>query len=170
MPDTMIDDLIAARGSKPDAWDLIRDDPKLARARHKLSLEEIRTIIKHARATGPIWPDFVAPVKYENASIDWTDPSLPDFRKIWETARSCGYAVGLHGSMKRDCDLIAVPWVENATGPEMLIVRLCEALNAREVGPREPKPHGRVAVNLQVDGWVKLIDMSICPTKAPSNG
>jgi hypothetical protein len=152
-----------------DAWDLIRDDPELAAARRKLSLHEIRTIIKHARATGPAWPDFVAPVKYENASIDWTDPRLPDFRKIWEVAREHGYAVGLHGSMRRDCDLIAVPWTEEATDPEALIQALCTALNAKEIGKREPKPLGRLAVNLQVDGWVKLIDLSITPSNGTAN-
>lgn len=33
-----------------DAWDLIRDDHELDRARRLLSLHEIRTILKHAAA------------------------------------------------------------------------------------------------------------------------
>lgn len=108
-----------------------------------------------------IWPDFIAPPKYENPAPEWTDPALPDFRLIWNVARECGYSVGLHGSMKRDCDLIAVPWTEAPEPPQTLIDSLCKALNAREVGDREPKPFGRLAVNLQIDGWFKLIDLSI---------
>lgn len=163
---TPLDLAAIEKAAKVDAWDLIRDDPELAAARRKLSLHEIRTIIKHARATGPVWPDFVAPVKYEDASVDWTDPRLPDFRAIWKIAKECGYSVGLHGSMKRDCDLIAVPWVADAQSPENLIAALCTGLNAREVGDRETKPLGRIACNLQIDGWVKLIDLSVIDQSA----
>lgn len=107
------------------------------------------------------WPDFAAPAKYDNPAKGWTDPKLPDFRLIWNVARECGYSVGLHGSMKRDVDLIAAPWVEGARPPEQLIAALCSALKAREVGPREDKPFGRLAVSLQIDGWFRVIDLSI---------
>lgn len=33
-----------------DVWDAIRDDPKLARARKLLSMDELRTICRHAWA------------------------------------------------------------------------------------------------------------------------
>jgi hypothetical protein len=35
---------------KPDAWDRIMADPKLDRARSKLSIHDLRTIIGHVRA------------------------------------------------------------------------------------------------------------------------
>lgn len=114
-----------------------------------------------AGAASRAWPDFMAPPQYVDPAPGWTDPALPDFRAIWSAARQVGYAVGLHGSMKRDCDLIAVPWIADPKSPEELIDAICDALKAREVGPREPKPDGRLAVNIQVDGWVKLIDLSI---------
>jgi hypothetical protein len=63
--------------------------------------------------------------------------------------------------MKRDCDLIAVPWIANARPVADLIAAICAAINAREVGEIEQKPQGRVAITLQVDGWVKPIDLSI---------
>lgn len=109
------------------------------------------------------WPDFDAPSEYEVVPVGWTDPRLPDFRVIWGVAREHGYAVGLHGSMKRDCDLIAVPWVEGASEADALVLGLTLALNAEMVGEPQDKPHGRIAVSLQVDGWVKLIDLSIIP-------
>lgn len=164
--------LVAAPNSD-DAWARILADTQLDRARSKLSIHELRLIIKHAQLyaspSAPasdaqmvkVWPDFDAPPKYDHPAEGWTDPRLPDFRAIWAAARRCGWAIGLHGSMKRDCDLIAVPWAENASPPEGLIEELCKALNATEVGTREAKPLSRVAINLQVDGWVKLIDLSI---------
>lgn len=111
----------------------------------------------------PVWPDFIAPPKYDNPDPRWVDPALPDFRLIWKVARECGYAVGLHGSMKRDCDLIAVPWTDEAVLAFDLIYRLCEALNAQVLGPVAGKPHGRLGWNLQVDGYVKVIDISVVP-------
>lgn len=111
-----------------------------------------------------VWPNFIAPSQYENPPATWTDPRLPDFTIIWQVARRCGYSIGLHGSMKRDCDLIAAPWDEWALTPEELIADLCATLNLNEIGKIEPKPHGRVAVSLQKsDAYVKTIDLSIMP-------
>jgi hypothetical protein len=108
-----------------------------------------------------VWPDIVPPSQYAEPPADWEDPRLPDLNKIWAIARGNGYAVGLHGSMKRDCDLIAVPWVDCANAVMTLVDDLCRALNARVVGDIEAKPHNRVAMILQVDGYVKPIDLSV---------
>lgn len=68
---------------------------------------------------------------------DWTDIKtkeqlreryasyLPSLMKI---ANGCGYALAVHGSMKRDLDLIAVPWVKNAMAPESLVIFLERSL------------------------------------------
>lgn len=114
-----------------------------------------------------MWPDFIAPPKFPNAPEGWEDPRLPDFRTIWRVARECGYSVGLHGSMKRDCDMIAAPWTAEATDADALIKALCEALNARVIGKIVEKPHGRVGLCLQIDGWFKVIDLSIMPRLVP---
>jgi len=47
--------------------------------------------------------------------------------KIREVARSCGYAIGLHGSMRRDLDLIAVPWGQEFTGKNVLAAEIHKA-------------------------------------------
>ena len=111
------------------------------------------------------WPYFIAPPEYNNPADGWQDPQLPDFVLLWEVAKSHGYAIGLHGSMKRDVDLIAVPWVEHFSPPDVLVNALCKTLNAKQIGNVEIKPHGRIAVWLQIDGFYKGIDLSIIEDK-----
>jgi len=79
---------------------------------------------------------------------------LPILRQV---AREHGYALGFHGSGERDCDLIAAPWVEDASDAEVLIEALRVAMNGHisqslnddphdfmQRNP-QPKPHGRLA-------------------------
>lgn len=97
----------------------------------------------------------------------WVEAELPDVRRIRELAKEVGYAIGEHGSRERDLDLIAVPWSNEAVGFDDLVAHICEGINAKEVGDREKKPHGRVGVNLQIDGYYKLIDLSVTPRTSP---
>ena len=78
-------------------------------------------------------------------------------------AHEVGYSVGVHGSLKRDFDLIAAPWTNEAVGNADLVKHLCAGLNAKIIDGPEYKPLGRVAVNLQIDGFYKTIDLSIMP-------
>lgn len=96
-----------------------------------------------------------------------------------QIARSCGYALGVHGSQVRDLDLIACPWVEWAIDPYRLVDALLVALEwhvsyTPESWPRrgDTKPHGRL-------GWIlvafpeyregrrhlppRMIDLSVMP-------
>jgi hypothetical protein len=115
--------------------------------------------------TANCWPTVVAPPMHENPAPGWVDPAVPDLRLIWKLGREVGYAIGVHGSLKRDFDLIAAPWTPEAVGNHDLIVHLCAGLKATRVGGPEYKPHGRVAVTIQIDGWFKPIDLSILPTR-----
>lgn len=112
-----------------------------------------------------MWPAITPPPQYENADPSWEDQNLPDFGKLFSIAKRVGYSIGLHGSMRRDVDLIAVPWTEEAADPELLVTLICEEMTMTLVSKWEDKPHGRMAVNLQPDGWYKLIDLSIMPRK-----
>jgi hypothetical protein len=96
---------------------------------------------------------------------------LPGLREV---AKAHGYALTVHGSMTHDFDLVAIPWVEQASDIETLI----DAMTARAGGfvppdqnttagtvhhrRVEPKPHGRVAVNICYGGYA-TIDLSIMP-------
>lgn len=77
------------------------------------------------------------------------EDALPRIRKA---ARSLGYAIGLHGSMARDLDLIAVPWVEGHGSRDELaaaIQRAACGMTAATFTWHE-KPCGRVATSLPV--------------------
>lgn len=91
---------------------------------------------------------------------------------IRETARKLGYAIALHGSMRRDLDLIAVPWVDDAVAPEVLVQMLIQELGGKcpdmhkfkegdTVGMPMVKPHGRHAYSIQLNDYACWIDLSI---------
>jgi hypothetical protein len=59
----------------------------------------------------PVTPELVAKCeKYVKKLIE----------PIRVVARAHGYAIGVHGSLKRDIDLIAVPWSQEASTPKVL--------------------------------------------------
>lgn len=96
--------------------------------------------------------------------------------RLRAAARRCGFALGVHGSMKRDFDLVAVPWVDKAVEPFVLIDRLsmaaCGLHAPKIVLSRKPplcaqthwtkKPHGRRAITIMIGRYAHL-DVSIIP-------
>lgn len=70
---------------------------------------------------------------------------------IREAAREHGYAIGVHGSMRRDLDLIAAPWRDGASDKDVLAHAIAmAACGITRDGPHqwEQKPLGRVAASL----------------------
>lgn len=67
--------------------------------------------------------------------------------KIKEAARECGYAIGVHGSLRRDLDLIAIPWIEASADKERLVRSVHRAACGLEMQNYswEKKPMGRMA-------------------------
>jgi hypothetical protein len=92
---------------------------------------------------------------------------LPAIRKV---AKRCGYAIGVHGSLTRDFDLIAAPWIERCVSPAYLASRIEEAVcqyrhPRRDHFEREDfqlKPHGRIAFCIHL-GTHAHIDLSVMP-------
>lgn len=99
----------------------------------------------------------------------WKNTKLPPVDRIRALAREVGYAIAVHGSQQRDLDLIAMPWVAAAATPAKLIEHLCKGLPCRQFDICEVKPHGRLAVNLAMEGWWKKIDLSIMPLQNSLN-
>ncbi|HEY9219576.1 MAG TPA: hypothetical protein VIO94_16125 [Phenylobacterium sp.] len=81
---------------------------------------------------------------------------------IRSLAREVGYAIGVHGSLERDLDLIAAPWREDAVTATQLAEHIAAGINGRVLAP-EHRPLGRWSCNIQIDGWFKLIDLSVAP-------
>lgn len=92
----------------------------------------------------------------------WEWPKSPPVERIRELAREVGYAIGEHGSKERDIDLIAVPWTDAAVGNYALLSHIADGIGAR-ISSIERKPLGRYAATLQMEGYYKAIDISVCP-------
>ena len=95
------------------------------------------------------------------------------YNLLKEVAVKHGYALAIHGSLMRDMDLIAVPWVEEAASPELLIKAMTEAVGLiydKPFNVLQPtdetcdgiKPHGRLAWNIML-GASAYIDISVTP-------
>lgn len=90
-------------------------------------------------------------------------------------ARTRGYALGLHGSLARDLDLIAVPWIPSASSAKELVAALIQhtggCLKAEHAsdpfyqdGQPGLKPHGRLCWSIQL-GQGRYIDLSVMPRR-----
>lgn len=92
--------------------------------------------------------------------------------KIREAGKALGYALAIHGTMARDLDILAVPWVEDAASPEELIAAIQAAVGGFVFGDlskrggvdAEPtkQPHGRLSWNICWGGR-PFIDLSVMP-------
>lgn len=90
---------------------------------------------------------------------------------LCEIARSHGYALAIHGTLARDMDLVAVPWVENCSSAIELMdaiskhVAACmDVKNGKGIPLYVPerKPHGRVSWAIPLE-FGAVIDLSVMP-------
>lgn len=96
---------------------------------------------------------------------------LPPIRRA---AKDAGYAVTVHGSLNRDIDLVAIPWVEHGVWTrDALVDAIVGAVRGAigrciKSGPPEEKPHGRLGYLLLA--WcgetTANLDISIMPVLA----
>lgn len=89
-----------------------------------------------------------------------------------KVAHARGYALACHGSMNRDFDLIAIPWVEKPSTPDELAHAIAKAVGAHipsyitleegkgHVEQPQIKPHGRECWVIPLGGG-PYIDLSI---------
>jgi len=94
---------------------------------------------------------------------DWVDVHTIDEMEAFflsvlpavrEAAKSCGYAIGFHGSARRDLDLIAVPWIEIYSTPNALATAIhkaaCGMQHENGEYTWEKKPNGRIATSMPI--------------------
>lgn len=88
-----------------------------------------------------------------------------------------GYALALHGSLQKDLDVVAIPWVAGAASEETLVKALCEKASGciipggqfrdgqwHTVTDPGWKPHGRKAYTILLMGHDGgYVDLSVMP-------
>lgn len=98
--------------------------------------------------------------------------------RIREAGKRLGYAIAIHGSMKRDLDLLAVPWTNEAADPALLLEEVRSAVGGYVITDKvteagyvseEPtqQPHGRLSWNICWGGR-PFIDISVMPRQLPT--
>ncbi len=95
----------------------------------------------------------------------------PRFR---QAAIDCGWALGLHGSMASDMDMMAMPWVEEAAPVEDLVKALSDCIGEtiwkeHHFTPFYGKPHGRIVYTLSIYADFHIDLSCMLPVKSDSN-
>jgi hypothetical protein len=85
-----------------------------------------------------------------------------------EIARLHGYALAIHGSLQRDFDLVAIPWVDDPqpSDPEVVVAAMEDRYVIRRVADIGIKPHGRIAYTLSIQWGDCAADLSFMPRVA----
>jgi len=94
------------------------------------------------------------------------DQILDDLKDV---AKEKGYALAVHGSLKKDIDLVAIPWVNYPVNQDDLANALLQKLNdifgaACFAGDVGLKPHGRKAYTIVTKGANVYFDLSVVPS------
>ena len=95
--------------------------------------------------------------------------------RIRRAAAELGYAIAIHGTLTRDLDLLAVPWIEQAAEPIALVKMIADTVGGYVIGDRADErgyisdhptdqPHGRMSWNICWGGKA-FIDLSVMPRK-----
>jgi hypothetical protein len=104
--------------------------------------------------------------------MDTTTKPEPGYGAVYAAAlypelvaigRKHGYALAVHGSLRRDFDLVAVPWVDEASEPETLIAEITATFAIDVLRPPADKPHGRRAWSIVIGHGHCAIDLSFMP-------
>ncbi len=81
------------------------------------------------------------------------------YASIWEDLRQaamdCGWALGLHGSLAKDMDIMAMPWTEEARPVEEMIKALSACFTEsrfadHHIVPHATKPNGRIVYTMTI--------------------
>lgn len=94
------------------------------------------------------------------------------YPKLAAVAREHGYALAMHGSLVADCDLIAVPWVENAASGDDLARALAVAAPGHLILDTYAARPGGVRKHVIHLGGGPYIDLAVCAlgAGAPQGG
>lgn len=74
-----------------------------------------------------------------------------------------GYALAVHGSLARDFDLIAVPWSEHVSPPDVVMAGVTGEFAVELIGNLKTKQHGRLCQTISIGHGNCSIDLSFMP-------
>lgn len=86
------------------------------------------------------------------------------YPELAEIARSHGYALAIHGSLARDFDLIAIPWVENPSKSDVVVRSFEERFALRQTGEADVTYHGRKRYTMVISFGECFLDLQFMPT------
>lgn len=81
------------------------------------------------------------------------------YAAMWDDIRKCamdnGWAVALHGSLVSDMDIMAMPWIEEASPFETVVSEIAALFEGNPLADKrcisyEQKPHGRIAASISI--------------------
>ena len=82
------------------------------------------------------------------------------YSDLREIAYKYGWALGLHGSLANDMDIMAMPWTKDASSIDILIRELQAKFDGPfkgvDVKPYRGKPNGRVVYSIPIWGDLYL--------------
>ncbi len=97
----------------------------------------------------------------ENGKAAFYACILEDLKKA---AYDCGWALGLHGSLSHDMDIMAMPWTEDATSSDDMVMHLSDMCFGESpfhiLCSKDEKPHNRVVYTIPI--WEEIyLDISV---------
>ena len=75
-----------------------------------------------------------------------------------------GYALAVHGSLARDFDLIAVPWIETPSPHKTVLDLITTRFWIQLIGEPAKREHGRMAYTISIGHGECAIDLSFFPS------
>lgn len=85
------------------------------------------------------------------------------YSELAEITRKHGYALAIHGSLIRDFDVIAIPWIEFPNDPDVVIKEITETFDIKVVGECAEKFHGRKCYSISIGFGECQLDFSFMP-------
>lgn len=90
------------------------------------------------------------------------------YPELAEIARLHGYALAIHGSLQRDFDIIAIPWVLHPDTPKNVISAITKKFDIVVIGEPKEMLHRRICYTVSV-GWGEcFLDFSFMPFEIPA--
>jgi len=81
-----------------------------------------------------------------------------------------GYSLAVHGSLARDFDLVAIPWVERVSPKEQVVNEVISTFAVEHIGEIGHREHGRTVYTLSVGFGQCAIDLSFTPSHPDVKG